>query len=200
MIGIVLYCFGVMYTPGPVNVLSLNQGVQRRFTQHIPFCVGVGGALCLWFLFVGYAGSAVMSDKVMPIISGLGSAFILYLAYKIIFSNVDGLVDEEESSAFTFRDGLLMQLLNPKSFLAVLPVTAVQFPAAGIEGVQIALWAVGLSALGFGAPLAYTYVGSKLSRFISNTTCLRWFNYLMGAALIYVAWDMAYKHVFLIIF
>ncbi|WP_419787018.1 LysE family translocator [Pseudodesulfovibrio sp.] len=197
MIGIFLYCLGVMYTPGPVNILSLNQGVQNRFTQHIPFCAGVGVALCFWFLFIGYAGSAVMSDKVMPIISLLGTVFILYLACKIIFSNVDGLLRDEKGTTFSFRDGLLMQLLNPKSFLAVLPVTAVQFPAAGIEGSQIAVWSVVLGALGFGAPVAYAFVGARVAKHIENTRYIRWFNYLMGTALVFVALDIAYNHVYL---
>lgn len=199
MIGIILYCLGVMYTPGPVNLLSLNQGVQSRFTKHIPFCAGVGGALCIWFLFVGYAGGAVMSDKAMPIISTLGAAFILYLAYKIIFSNVDGLLREKQGNTFTFYDGLLMQLLNPKSFLAVLPVTAVQFPAAGIEGGQIAVWSVGLGALGFGAPLVYTIMGAKVARHIEDTRYIKWLNCLMGAALVFVALDIAYTHVYLVL-
>ncbi|WP_316896611.1 LysE family translocator [Pseudodesulfovibrio indicus] len=200
MLGIVLYCLGVMYTPGPVNILSLNRGVQSRFATHIPFCMGVGTSLSLWFLVIGYAGSAIMSDSFLPVISALGAAFILYLAYKIVFSSVDGILDGEKQSALKFRDGVLMQLLNPKSFLAVLPVTAVQFPAAGVEGIQIAIWSVGLGVLGFGAPLAYTYVGSRLSKYITNTKYLKWFNYLMGATLIYVAWDMAYHHVFLVLF
>jgi threonine/homoserine/homoserine lactone efflux protein len=124
MVGIIFYSVGIMYTPGPVNILSLNRGVQNRITAHIPFCMGVGMALCLWFLLIGYAGSAIMSDGVMPIISALGSAFILYLAYKIIVSDVDDLLEGEGGNTFKFTDGLLMQLLNPKSFLAVLPVTA----------------------------------------------------------------------------
>ncbi|WP_320170504.1 LysE family transporter [Maridesulfovibrio sp.] len=197
MMEIVLYSVGVMYTPGPVNILSLNSGVQNRYTAHIPFCMGVGTALCLWFLVVGYAGSAIMTDQVMPVISALGAAFILYLAYKIIFSDVNLVLDGKGASSFRFRDGLLMQLLNPKSFLAVLPVTAVQFPAAGIDGNLIAVWSVGLGALGFGAPLVYAVVGTKLSEYIANTLYLRLFNYLMGAALIFVAGDIAYNHIYL---
>ena len=199
MLGILLYCVGVMYTPGPVNILSLNSGIQNRFTAHIPFCMGVGTALCFWFLLVGYTGSALLDESVMPIISALGAAFILYLAYKIIVSNADVVLDGKGGRSFKFRDGLLMQLLNPKSFLAVLPVTAVQFPAAGIEGNLIGVWSIGLGALGFGAPLVYAIVGTKLSRYILNKKYLRCFNYLMGGALLYVAWDIAYTHIYLVL-
>ncbi|HAS87800.1 MAG TPA: transporter [Desulfovibrio sp.] len=197
MLGILFYCFGVMYTPGPVNVLSLNRGVQSPFSAHIPFCIGVGTALTILFSLIGYAGNAIMNDMMMPILSAMGSLFILYLAYKIMFSNVDGLLDGEQTTSLKFRDGLFMQLLNPKSMLVVLPVTAVQFPAAGIDGVQIALWSVGLGILGFGAPLSYTFIGAKVSRYIEDPFYLKWFNYLMGAILILAALDMAYNHVYL---
>jgi threonine/homoserine/homoserine lactone efflux protein len=159
----------------------------------------VGVALCIWFVVIGYAGRAIISDGVMPAISALGCAFILYLAYKVVMSDVEGVLNGEGGSSLSFRDGLLMQLLNPKSFLAVLPVTAVQFPAAGIEGGQIAVWSAALGSLGFGAPLAYAVVGTKISRHIENTVYLKWFNYLMGAALAWVALDMAYSHVYLVL-
>ena len=199
MLEIVFYCLGVMYTPGPVNILSLNCGLQSRFTAHIPFCCGVGTALCLWFLLVGYAGSAVIGDRMLPVVSALGSAFILYLAFKILTSNVKGMLSDTKLATFHFTDGLLMQLLNPKSFLAVLPVTTIQFPAAGIEGSQIAMWSTGLGAMGFGAPLAYAVVGAKISRHVENPRLLKTFNRVMGAALIYVALSMAYHHVYLAI-
>ncbi|NDV18401.1 LysE family transporter [Pseudodesulfovibrio sp. JC047] len=196
MLGILLYSIGVMYTPGPVNILSLNRGMHTRFTTHISFCMGVGTALCFWFLLVGYAGSAVIDHSVMPIISALGTAFILFLAYKIIASESALERDEHTGSAFSFRDGLLMQLLNPKSFLVVLPVTAVQFPAAGIQGSAIALWSIGLGLLGFGAPLVYAVAGTKVSRYIENSLYLKWFNYCMGAVLVFVALEMAYTHIY----
>lgn len=199
MLGILLYCIGVMYTPGPVNILSLNRGMQYRFTAHVPFCLGVGAALCFWFTLVGYAGSAVLGDHAMPFISALGVAFILYLAWKIISSDATIERADDGAAVLTFRDGLLMQLLNPKSFLAVLPVTTIQFPAAGIDGPAIALWSVGLSALGFGAPLSYAVIGSKVSAFVTNRRFLKCFNVVMGAMLAVVAVDMAYEHVFLAI-
>ena len=196
MIGIILYCLGVMYTPGPVNILSLNRGMQGQLAAHTPFCIGVGVALSFWFLMVGYVGSIVMNDTVMPIMSLFGSLFIFYLASKVIFSDVDGLFENKKKSAFKFQDGLLMQFLNPKSFLAVLPVTTVQFPAVGIEGSQIAIWSVCLGALGFGAPLTYAYVGARVTRYIENLFYIKCFNYIMGAALVFVALDLVYNHVY----
>ena len=197
MLGILLFAIGVMYTPGPVNILSLNSGAQKQFRAHIPFCFGVASALGFWFLLVGYTGSLIVNDTLLPIIAGAGVCFILYLAYKIMTSKIEGAGRNETVAVFTYKDGLLMQLLNPKSMLVVLPVTTVQFPAAGIDGVWIAIWSVGLGVLGFGAPLAYAAFGTYASRYISGNTYLKIMNIIMGLMLIAVAVDMGYSHVYL---
>jgi threonine/homoserine/homoserine lactone efflux protein len=197
MLGIILFCIGVMYTPGPVNILSLNCGMQRGPVTHVPFCLGVGTALAFWFTLVGYAGTAVVGGGMLPIIAGLGTCFILYLGWKVVTSDVNLVRSEEPTAALDFKDGLLMQLLNPKAFMVVLPVTTIQFPAAGIGGAAVAGWALALGALSVGAPLSYAAIGTLVFRRIDNARYFKWLNYAMGAMLFLVAGDMAYEHVYL---
>ncbi len=197
MLGIVAYCFGVMYTPGPVNILSLHAGTQRPARAHAAFCLGVACALYFWFLVSGYAGGALVNEHTMPLVAAPGSCFIAWLAVKIIRAPVA--LDPGAASApvLTFKDGLLMQLLNPKSFMAVLPVTTIQFPASGIQGPAIAAASALLCAMAFGAPMAYTLLGAALARRTGNTTPLRHLNTAMGLLLLAVAADVAYRHVYL---
>lgn len=197
MLGILFFAIGVMYTPGPVNILSLNSGAQKQFRAHIPFCCGVASALGFWFFLLGYTGSVIVNASLLPIIAGAGVCFILYLACKILSSKVEDAGRNETVTVLAYKDGLLMQLLNPKSMLVVLPVTAVQFPAAGIDGVWIAVWSVCLAALGFGAPLTYAACGAYVSRHIRGNTYLKVMNIIMGMMLIAVAVDMGYSHVYL---
>jgi len=46
---ILLFSFGIMYTPGPVNILSLNQGLNKKFKSMIGFYVGIGTAMLVFF-------------------------------------------------------------------------------------------------------------------------------------------------------
>ena len=197
MLGIVLFCIGVMYTPGPVNILSLNCGMQRKISRHVPFCLGVGTALAFYFSLVGYAGTAVVGGKMLPIIAGLGTCFILYLGWKVVSSDVNLDRTEEPAAALDFKDGLFMQLLNPKAFMVVLPVTTILFPAAGIDGAAVAGWALGLGVLSVWAPLSYAAIGALVSRRVENVRYFKWLNYAMGAMLFLVAGDMAYEQVYL---
>ncbi len=98
---------------------------------------------------------------------------ITYLAYKIARSSQQ-ITDEisadkvQPSTRRTgFRSGLMLQLLNPKSFVAILPIVTVQFPAAHISGASILLWSLLLAGLAFGAPGSYLFMGVRLSKLIS---------------------------------
>jgi len=197
MLGIIIFSLGIMYTPGPVNLLSFNNGMQNRLAAQIPFSMGVSCSLCAWFLLVGYAGSGLIRGAMLPYLGVLGCGFILYLAWKVLTSGVDLDGQDRPAMSLTFKDGLLMQLLNPKTFMVVLPVATVQFPAAGITGARVALWSVLLALLAFGAPTAYALAGRMAGRRVTRPVYFRVFNLLMGLLLVYVAGDIAYRHVYL---
>ena len=197
MLEIIIFAFGIMYTPGPVNLLSVNNGLQNRLAAQIPFSLGVGSGLLIWFTAVGYAGGSVVNQKALPYVGALGAAFILYLAYKIMTAKVDASNSDKRAGLVTFRDGLLMQSLNPKNFLVVLPVTTVLFPAANITGVMILPWSLLLALMGFGAPTIYACLGALLGSRITSPGSFKIFNRIMGILLVLVALDMLYEHVYL---
>ncbi len=200
MISIFLFAIGIMYTPGPVNLLSIGAGLRKSPAAHAPFCLGVACALFVWFALVGYAGTAVAGGKALPYIGAAGCVFILYLAFKVLTSPVSPeAMTQTDVPAFSpgFRDGLFMQLLNPKTFLVVLPVATVQFPAAGIAGPGVVLWSAALALLGFGAPMAYAVAGAAIGKKTGGPRMLRLFNLLMGLLLVFAALDIAYGHVYL---
>lgn len=196
MLAIIIFAICIMYTPGPVNLLSLNNGLQKRFLAHIPFSIGVGIALFLWFLIIGYSGTSIIQESMLPYLGILGSGMITYLAFKILQAPLHS--GAGEAKHLTFTDGLLMQLLNPKSFLVVLPVATVQFPAAGIQGSAIVVWSLALGLLGTGAPISYAAIGTLVGRRdVCTTKFLNRCNTVMGIILLAVAADIAYRFSYL---
>lgn len=195
MLGIILFSISIMYTPGPVNVLSLNNGLQNRFRNHVPFSCGVASGMLAWILLVGYTGSSVIDQSMLPYVAIVGCGFILYLAYKIITAKVDVTQNAGAPALLDYKDGLLMQLTNPKTFLVVLPVATVQFPAAGIYGVRIALWSAFLSCLAFGAPMSYAALGALLGRRVKGLAIFKVLNIIMGVLLLAIAGEMLWEQV-----
>jgi len=89
MLAIVAYALGVMYTPGPVNLLGLNAGLQGQARASLGFYLGVGLAMLILFLLFGWAGAAWVQDDMLAMVGALGCGYILYLAIKIARSSID---------------------------------------------------------------------------------------------------------------
>ncbi|MDC5838923.1 LysE family transporter [Vibrio europaeus] len=189
------YAIGVMYTPGPVNLLGLHSGLNRNTRSHLGFFIGVGMAMFILFVMLGFIGLKVINPQVLPFISLAGCLYILHIAWKVAGANVELSQDTSDSNSLSFRDGLFMQLLNPKALVATLPVSTIQFPSVGITGSAIVLWSLVLAILAFGAPTGYSLAGLVLGKRISNPSYFKVFNLLMAALLVYVSLTIGYEHV-----
>lgn len=195
MLDIFLYAVGIMYTPGPVNLLGLNAGLQNRFRQTVGFFTGVALAMLVLFLVFGYTGEAIITRDYLPFIALVGALFIVYLAIKLFRAQVDA-DNGKARGVLTFKDGFLMQLLNPKGTLATLPIATIQFPALGITGTAILTMSMVLSLLAFGAPSSYSLLGTVAGRWITNPRLLVHFNRIMALLLFYVAAVILHDHVY----
>jgi len=195
MLEIFAYAIGVMYTPGPVNLLGLHSGLNRKTRTHLGFFAGVGMAMFILFVLLGFVGLKIVNPQVLPFVSLAGCLYILHIAWKVVGANVELSGRESDSKSLSFRDGLLMQLLNPKALVATLPISTIQFPSVGITGSAIVIWSFVLAVLAFGAPTSYSLAGLVLGKRISNPSYFRVFNWMMAALLVYVSLTIGYEHV-----
>lgn len=206
MFEIIIYAFGIMYTPGPVNLLSLHSGLHGKISTALQFCMGVACAMLISFLLFGYTGAWLIQAEYQLIISAFGCSYIFYLAVKIFRAGSP--IKEKEAEVSNsekdtaghqagFQTGLLMQLFNPKGFIAILPIVSVQFPAAGITGSDILLWSAFLSLMASGAPGSYFLMGARMGKWIKKPGYFQWMNRIMSLLLIYVASDITMNHIVL---
>lgn len=199
MLGIVAYALGAMYSPGPVNLLGLNVGINGQAKKSVGFCLGVGTAMFAYLLLLGWAGAAWIDDEALIAVSALGCGYIVYLASKIARSSTDLSPDvnkhDNAPRLLNFRDGLVMQLLNPKAMMATLPITTLQFPAAGIQGFSLVVWSFGLAMLAAGAPGSYIAIGSLIGSRVKSPRIVQGFNWLMAGLLFAVALSIGIEHV-----
>lgn len=198
MLDMLLYGIGIMYTPGPVNLLSASQGFNKRFKDSIGFFIGVGVAMFVLFLIFGYTGEKLIKKEYLIYISLVGGCYIIYLAYKIYTEKV--VIDHElKRNHITFRDGFFMQLFNPKGILVVLPIATINFPANNITGIKIVIASFLFMFLVIGAPSLYCIVGQFFSKIIENDRVLRIVNKIMAIMLLYVAMTILRDHVYYVL-
>lgn len=194
MADIFAYAIGIMYTPGPINLLGLSSGLNKQTRSHLGFFIGVGSAMFILFVLLGYLGLQVINPQFLPYVSLIGCGYILYIAWKVAKAKVQ-VNDASADASLSFFDGLFMQLLNPKALVATLPIATIQFPSADITGAAIVFWSIILAILAFGAPTSYSLAGLMLGRQVSRPGVFNVFNKLMAILLVYVALMIAYEHV-----
>ncbi|MCF2901970.1 LysE family transporter [Pseudoalteromonas sp. OFAV1] len=194
MADIFAYAIGIMYTPGPINLLGLSSGLNKQTRSHLGFFIGVGSAMFILFVLLGYLGLQVINPQFLPYVSLIGCGYILYIAWKVAKAKVQ-VSDTSADASLSFIDGLFMQLLNPKALVATLPIATIQFPSADITGAAIVFWSLILAILAFGAPTSYSLAGLMLGKQVSRPGVFNMFNKLMAILLVYVALMIAYEHV-----
>jgi len=134
MIELLAYAIGIMYTPGPVNLIGLNAGLGGRTRASLGFFLGVGLAMFVLLLLFGWAGTRLVREDTLIYVSLVGCLYIAYLAIKIASDSGELGANEAPARPLGVRSGFVIQLLNPKAMLTTLPITSIQFPAAQIHG------------------------------------------------------------------
>ena len=199
MLEMILYGIAVMFSPGPLNILGLNQGLNKKTVSSIGFFSGIGSSMFILLIIFGYTGEKVIKKEYLFYISLIGGFYMLYLAYKVFTSKIE-ITTEEKLKGLTFKDGLLMQFFNPKATLAALPIATINFPANNITGIKILFISLILSFLSFSAPMSYSLIGGVFNKVISNNNFINTFNKIMSILLILVAISILKDHVVLVFF
>jgi len=195
----ILYSISIIYSPGPINFLGLNQGINNRTNKSKGFFIGVGVAFLILLLVIAYTGEKLIKKEYLLYTSIIGSIYILYLAYKIIKSSVNLKDDKNNNNkTLTFKDGFVMEIMNPKAMLATLPLATIYFPINNIEGIKVFTVSIILSIMASSAPFGYALIGSFFSDMMKNEKIIKGFNIIMALLLMYVAFSIFKDHVFLV--
>lgn len=132
MTSTLLYFLGasvaITIAPGPDNIFVLTQGISRGRKPAIVTALGMCSGISIHTTAAAFGISALFYSSVIAFnaVKYAGAAYLLYLAYKtlkerslIMLSNPD-----ERSNSELFKQGFIMNVLNPKVamfFLAFLP-------------------------------------------------------------------------------
>lgn len=171
-------------TPGPSNLLVLAAGARAGWRGGLPCLAGVvlGMALLMGAGVAGLGGLLRLVPWMLDALRWLGSAFLLWLAWKV--ATAPAMREDAHAQPVGFAKALLFQWINPKSWIVCASAAAgygavaegsVPMRAAAMAGV-FALAA----SLGCAVWLAF---GAALHRRLREARWARRFNRIMGALL-----------------
>lgn len=117
LIAFLSYVIITSITPGPSNILMMNEARRFGFKGSIHFQTGIISG----FIILGVVTSLLTTSlyhwipMVEPYFKIVGAAYLLYLAWQIAFSKKSN--NNAAYSRSSFFSGLLFQVLNIKSIL-----------------------------------------------------------------------------------
>ncbi len=180
-------------TPGPANVFSVANGVQRGRAGAMAGVVGMNAATLVWFgaAALGLGALVTAFPEVFRFISVAGALYVAWLGYRALQGAFRTAADPDAPTVRMGRsaliDGFMVQIANPKAilfFTAVLPpFLDVNRPAAP----QLALFAVATIGMDVLSMSAYGLGGAALARRMSEPRFRRGFALLTGVLLIAAA-------------
>ena len=157
-------------TPGPANVFSVANGVQRGKAGALLGVVGMNAATLVWFgaAALGLGALVVAFPQVFRLISIGGALYVAWLGINALRGAFRTAADPDAPTVRMGRsalvDGFMVQIANPKAvlfFTAVLPpFLDVNRPAAP----QLALFALATIGMDVISMSAYGLGGAALAR------------------------------------
>ena len=141
-----LFVIAMTGTPGPGNLAMFGIGQATGFSGAIPFLCGTTTGFLVLNTAVGLGLGALFTES--PAVYGalkvVGTAYILYLAWKILRSRM---AEPGATHRFTFLEGVLIHPVSPKSW-AMSVVGFSQFADPGAALLPKVLLFVGLFFIG----------------------------------------------------
>jgi threonine/homoserine/homoserine lactone efflux protein len=116
---IVFSLIGAM-SPGPVNIIATGSGASFGFRRTVPHILGASISYTCVVLLVGLGLDHWLTvfPEITNTLQYVGSAFLLYMAYKIATAkSAPSEHIEESKQPPSFIEGALAQSLNPKAWL-----------------------------------------------------------------------------------
>ena len=180
-------------TPGPANVFSVANGVQRGKAAALLGVAGMNAATLVWFgaAALGLGALVTAFPGVFRLVSVAGALYVAWLGVKALRDafSVAGtqkpVTLRPDRSAFV--DGFMVQIANPKAvlfFTAVLPpFMDPTRPAAP----QLALFAVATIGMDVLSMSAYGLGGAALARRMGEPRFRRAFSVAVGLMLLLAA-------------
>ena len=171
------------FTPGPNNAVASYSAFNFGFRKTLPIILGVGfGYTALVILLIVVLISIFQEyPLIQEIIRILGSIFLIYLAYKISFSN--GKSDDKIENPVKFYETFFFQFINPKGVMAAITLISKFVIQEDYISSSITVIVV-CSVTAFVSITLWAGLGKFLRKFATNNEFIKRFNYAMSILLV----------------
>ena len=172
------------FTPGPNNAVASYSAFNFGFKKTLPIILGVGfGYTTLVILLIVVLISVFQEfPLIQEIIRILGSIFLIYLAYKISFSNRK--LDGKTENPVKFYETFFFQFINPKGVVVAM-ITVSTFVDVQFNYLRDSIIVTTVYFfMAIGSITTWSLIGKYLRKFATSKKFITNFNYTMSFLLI----------------
>ena len=179
-----LFMFVTSCSPGPNNIVASYSGFNFGLIKTIPHMCGVIFGFTTLVIVVNFGLISIF--KSFPIIQEIlkygGTIFLIYLAYKISFSNASS--DDVSENPVKFIETFFFQFLNPKAVIVAIIIVST-YVESGENYINYSLWVIVIAFIFACFSIVFwTLLGRFLRRFATNEKFIKRFNYVMSLLLV----------------
>lgn len=187
-------------SPGPDVLYIVTKTISGGKKIGIASMLGVctGALFHVIIASIGLSAILMTSALAFSIVKYIGACYLIYLAYKAFRSSgstfkVDSLHQSTKSGWKSFREGILIDVLNPKVaifFMAFLP----QFVREGYGSTAFQLLYLGVLVILVAVIIetAYILMSSSISKVITtNKNFSKWLDRIVGTMFVFLGLKLA---------
>ncbi len=180
-------------TPGPANVFSVANGVERGKAGALLGVLGMNAATLVWFAAaaLGLGALVVAFPAVFRWVSIGGALYVAWLGMRALMGAFGTAADPHASAIRAHRgafvDGFMVQIANPKAVLFFTAVLPPFLDVARPAPPQLALFAIATIGMDLLSMSAYGLGGAALARRMSEPRFRRGFAVFTGLLLLLAA-------------
>jgi cysteine/O-acetylserine efflux protein len=185
------YALVSIFTPGPNNITSSSLGMRVGYPRTLRFIGGVVTGFFCVMVATGLLTEILVSayDRIAIVLKIAGVAYLLWIAWTVVRPQ-DKNHASSAASGTRYRDGLLLQFVNPKVILFGLTMYATLLAPLAKSWLAVVVSAVLLSVLSFCSTSLWALLGAGIQRFIANPKVKFAYSLVLVGLLLYAAWSI----------
>lgn len=192
MLAFLLFSTSIAITPGAGNIALLGISSRYGFAATLPFISGnaFGIIIVLAGSSVGLVSLFTLYPELYNILKYAGAAYLLFMAWSIANMQIEESNTDNRSG---FVSGVLVQVLNPKGWIASLTVFS-QFITPNADYlIQVVTIIAGMVITGVPCMLVWAYCGTMLKKLLQSPKQMMVVNRCLGGSLALVVAFMLYQ-------
>ncbi len=188
ILAISAYNFVMYVTPGPNNSILTASGIKFGFVRSLPNIFGIptGHGLQLALVCLGLGSLFTTFPILLDILRYVGTAYILYLAYKM-FGSVNVTSSEDKSRPLKYYEAILFQFVNPKAWVICITAVSLFYPEKENLFVGTVFMVIMSTVINIPSISIWAYGGSVIHQYLNNVKLKKFIELVLAILLIVTA-------------